>query len=59
MLFGISFASYTMYGIGDNLEDNKSVSGRTAFNDRSVFMVYGIVEHFGNGVVDQRKEVSG
>ncbi len=59
MLFGISFASYTMYGIGDNLEDNKSVSGRTAFDDRSVIMVYGVVEHFGNGVVDQRIEVSG
>ena len=57
MLFGISFAFYTMYGIGDNLEDNKSVSGRTVFGDRSIFMVYGVFEHFGNGVVDQRKEV--
>jgi hypothetical protein len=41
MLFGISFAPYSMYGIKDNLEDNKSVSGRTAFHDWSVFMVYG------------------
>jgi len=57
MLFGIGFASYTIYGIRDYLEDNKSVSGRTVFGDRSIFMVYGVFEHFGNGVVDQRKEV--
>ena len=52
--FGINFASYTIYGIRDNLEDGKSVSGRSGFDDWSV-----CVEHCWNGVVALCKEVAG
>jgi hypothetical protein len=41
-----------MYGIGNNLEDGKSVSGRTGLNDW-----YVCVEHCWNGVVTLRKEM--
>jgi len=42
-----------MDGIGDHLEDGKSVPGSSGFDDRSV-----CVEHCWNGVVALCKEVA-
>jgi hypothetical protein len=42
-----------MYGTGNNLEDGKSVSGRTGFDGWCVH-----IKHCWNGVVALRKEMA-